>query len=108
MDGGTFEGKRYLQKETVDLFTQSYGESHGGLGFNKQSASKKTFGISPLAPSSLFGHTGFTGTCAWADPDNGIIMIFLSNRVHPKVNKRIYKFGVRKNIHNIIYKALMD
>lgn len=108
LDGGSFEGKRYLQKETVELFTQAYGDSHRGLGFNKQSASKKTFGISPLAPASLFGHTGFTGTCAWADPDNEIILIFLSNRVHPKVNKRIYKFGVRKNIHDFIYRAIIE
>ncbi|MCB0476880.1 MAG: serine hydrolase [Crocinitomicaceae bacterium] len=108
LDGGTFEGKRYLQSETVELFTQAYGDSHRGLGFNKQSAGKKTFGISPLAPSSLFGHTGFTGTCVWADPDNEIILVFLSNRVHPKVNKRIYKFGVRKNIHDYIYRAIID
>lgn len=107
LDGGTFEGKRYLEKETIELFTQAYGKSHRGLGFNKQSASKKTFGISPLAPASLFGHTGFTGTCVWADPENDIILIFLSNRVHPKVNKRIYKFGVRKNIHDFIYRSLM-
>jgi len=106
IDGGSYDGKKYLRKSTIELFTQQYDGSHRGLGFNKQTASKKEFGISPSAPVSLFGHTGFTGTCAWADPENEIIFIFLSNRVYPKVNKRIYKFGVRKNIHDFIYRAM--
>lgn len=108
LDGGTYDGKRYLKESTVELFTNAYEGSHRGLGFNKQTRDKDEFGISKKAPVSLFGHTGFTGTCVWADPSNDIIFIFLSNRVYPKVNKRIYKFGVRKNIHDFIYRSLME
>jgi CubicO group peptidase (beta-lactamase class C family) len=107
LDGGVYDGTRYLKSKTIELFTQTYDGSHRGLGFNKQTATKKEFGISPSAPVALFGHTGFTGTCAWADPENDILLIFLSNRVYPKVNKRIYKFGVRKNIHDYIYRAMI-
>jgi CubicO group peptidase (beta-lactamase class C family) len=56
---------------------------------------------------ATYGHTGFTGTCFWIDPEEELVYIFLSNRVHPKVNNRIYQYGIRKSIHNTAYDSRM-
>ena len=54
-----------------------------------------------------FGHTGFTGTMAWVDPDEELVYIFLSNRVHPKAsNKKLLDLSVRTNIQKVIYDAI--
>ncbi|TAK45939.1 MAG: hypothetical protein EPO28_03065, partial [Saprospiraceae bacterium] len=53
-----------------------------------------------------FGHTGFTGTCVWADPDAGLIYVFLSNRVNPNAsNSKIFTEAVRSRIHEVVYDA---
>ena len=105
LNGGEYDGKRYLNQETVDLFTRAQPNSHRGLGFNKPSLNTSAFGCADSAPQSTYGHTGFTGTCIWVDPDNEIIFIFLSNRVHPTVNNRIYNYGIRGNAHQLVYDA---
>lgn len=62
---------------------------------------------SPLASRASFGHSGFTGTFAWADPETGLIFIFLSNRVYPtRQNKKLLTENIRTNIHTILYKAI--
>ena len=58
---------------------------------------------------SSFGHSGFTGTFAWADPENQLIVIFLSNRVYPTSdNNKISKLNIRTKIHDLFYKAVAD
>jgi CubicO group peptidase (beta-lactamase class C family) len=62
-----------------------------------------TISASPLT----FGHTGFTGTCTWADPAKKLVYVFLSNRVCPVGdNPLLGKMNVRPAIHETIYKAL--
>jgi CubicO group peptidase (beta-lactamase class C family) len=54
-----------------------------------------------------FGHTGFTGTIAWVDPEEQLIYIFLSNRVNPDAeNKKIQTLATRVEIQDAIYKAI--
>ena len=57
----------------------------------------------------FLGHTGFTGTCAWVDPDNGLIYVFLSNRTYPDawVNK-LSKLEIREKIQETIYEAMKE
>ena len=56
-----------------------------------------------------FGHSGFTGTYAWADPDEEIIYVFLSNRTYPESkNNRLLKYNVRTEIQRLIYEAIID
>ena len=58
---------------------------------------------------SSFGHTGFTGTFVWADPENQLIVIFLSNRVYPTSdNNKISKLNIRTEIHDLFYKAVAE
>ena len=54
-----------------------------------------------------FGHSGFTGTFAWADPKNNLVVVFLSNRVFPSSeDNKLVKLGIRGNIHKAFYEAL--
>ena len=107
LNKGIFEGKRYLNAETVTKFTSAQVGSHRGLGWNKPTITSKGYGISDFATLQTFGHTGFTGTCLWVDPASEIVYIFLSNRVHPTVNNRIYQYGIRKTVHQMAYRSLI-
>ncbi|HEY0770945.1 MAG TPA: serine hydrolase, partial [Sphingobacteriaceae bacterium] len=61
-----------------------------------------------LASAQTFGHTGYTGTCVWVDPKYNLIYIFLSNRVHPAVDTKLYTLNIRSRIQDVIYKAIMN
>ena len=110
LNGGKYLGKEYLKKETVDLFTAYHSPmSRRGYGFDKpefDSAQKKDPYPTLSASPKSFGHTGFTGTSAWADPQTNLIYIFLSNRIHPVENKRLLNMNVRPKIHEEIYRSL--
>ena len=111
LNGGQWDGQTYLKPSTIQLFT-SYqsATSRRGLGFDKtakDNASSKDPYPSISAPTSVFGHTGFTGTCVWADPDNQLLYIFLSNRVFPtRDNKAFSALNLRAKIQEQIYQAI--
>ena len=106
LNGGTYGGKRYLLKKTIRMFTQTQPDSHRGLGFDKWS---KRQIIAPQASHNTYGHTGFTGGCVWVDPDNEIVFVFLSNRVHPSAkNQRINRLKVRQKVHQTVYDAIIN
>jgi beta-glucosidase-like glycosyl hydrolase/CubicO group peptidase (beta-lactamase class C family) len=111
LNGGQWEGQTYLKPSTIELFT-SYqsATSRRGLGFDKttkDNASSKDPYPSFSAPAAVFGHTGFTGTCVWADPDNQLLYIFLSNRVFPtRDNKAFSTLNLRAKIQEQIYQAI--
>jgi len=103
--GGTYGGKQYLKSSTVNLFTRQASNSHRGLGFNKPTSAGGIF--APEAPLTTFGHTGFTGTCIWVDPEEELVYVFLSNRVHPlSGNRKLVQNGTRKRIHQALYDAI--
>ena len=108
LNGGVLNGKRYLSKETCRLFTTETSKiSRRGLGFDKpEPDSKKINPCSPSTPMSTFGHTGFTGTCVWADPKNDLVYVFLSNRIYPTImNRKLMQMNIRPNIQEAIYEA---
>lgn len=109
LNQGTYGGESYLSTECSKLFTQSKSpNSRRGLGFDKPNTTST--GTSPcgaLAPASVYGHTGFTGTCFWVDPDNQLIYIFLTNRVNPtRVNSKLSSLDIRTRIQDAIYKSI--
>ena len=110
VNGGTIAGRQYIKKETVDFFTSYHSTvSRRGLGFDKpekDNLSRKEPYPCADASSLTFGHTGFTGTCIWADPAQKIVFIFLSNRVNPQESSRLSSLNVRGNIMEDIYQAL--
>jgi beta-glucosidase-like glycosyl hydrolase/CubicO group peptidase (beta-lactamase class C family) len=101
LNGGEYGGERFLSKATVKTFIQSKSSiSRRGLGFDKPDKTR---------PASVFGHTGYTGTCVWVDPDNDLIYIFLSNRVYPsRTHKQLMELNIRSRIWDIIYEALNE
>lgn len=111
LDGGVYNGKRFLKKETVDLFTAYQSPvSRRGLGFDKpekDNATRKDTYPASFVSAKTFGHTGFTGTCAWADPEHNLVYVFLGNRVNAENQNLFLKMNVRPNIHDQIYKALI-
>jgi beta-glucosidase-like glycosyl hydrolase/CubicO group peptidase (beta-lactamase class C family) len=112
LNGGTFNEKKYLKKETIELFTAYHSDiSRRGYGFDKPEKDNTTR-VDPYpcisASPKTFGHTGFTGTCVWADPTSKLIFIFLSNRVNPEGgdNKKLLSMNVRQKIQEVVYKAM--
>lgn len=112
LNRGVMNGQRFLSDSTVDRFT-AYGTgiSRRGLGFDKperdNTTRKEPYPTRSASPLT-FGHTGFTGTCAWADPETGLIFVFLSNRVHPDGSSKLLRMNVRSNIHEVLYQSLND
>jgi beta-glucosidase-like glycosyl hydrolase/CubicO group peptidase (beta-lactamase class C family) len=108
---GTYGAEQYITSNTLAYFSSCLACAEGnrrGLGFDKPEPDKSKEGPTCLGASlSSFGHTGFTGTYAWADPENGLVYIFLSNRVYPDAdNKKLSKLNTRTNIHQIFYDAI--
>jgi CubicO group peptidase (beta-lactamase class C family) len=111
LNQGVYGGERYLSEETMRLFTQSKSPvSRRGLGFDKPIAGNpQASPCGELAPPSVYGHTGYTGTCFWVDPDNDLLYIFLSNRVHPtRTNNKLSSLHIRTRIQDAIYKAMAN
>ena len=110
LDDGKYGGEQYLNKSTVDLFVQAKSKtSRRGLGFDKPDPAPGKGSAGELAPVSNIGHTGYTGTCFWIDPDNRLIFIFLSNRVHPsRLHAKLMEMNIRSRIHDVIYRSLND
>jgi len=107
---GTYGGKTYFSKKTFEDFNTCYFCSEGnrrGLGFDKPQlgTAGPTCGCASM---TSFGHTGFTGTMAWADPEQEIVYIFLSNRTFPDSNapNNLSKNNVRERIQQVIYDAI--
>lgn len=109
MQNGEYGGKKYLSAETINDWTKRYKNStRRGIGFDMKELNKgKTQLMSYLAPPSTYGHTGFTGICAWNDPDNQLTYIFLSNRTFPRMtNSRMKDNKIREKIHTRAYLAM--
>ena len=108
LNKGVYNNQRFLEPETIELFTSTQPETHRGLGFNKRTLTNSAYAMADSASVNTYGHTGFTGTCFWVDPDTEIAYVFLSNRVHPKINNRMYQYAIRKNVHQVFYDAMIE
>ena len=109
LNGGEIDGQRYLSKETCQLFTTEVSKiSRRGLGFDKPDMEDSKKGnCASEAPAGTYGHTGFTGTCAWVDPVNELVYVFLSNRIYPDVtNRKLNQLHIRERIQEAIYGAM--
>jgi CubicO group peptidase (beta-lactamase class C family) len=107
---GTFGGLRFFKPETIELFTtRQYADSRRGLGWDKPIQSDWNSPTSLYASTKTFGHTGFTGTCIWVDPEFNLVYIFLSNRVMPDMNNnKLLTGNIRPRIQQVIYEAIFD
>lgn len=109
---GNYGGIQYFSEDTFNTFNTSWFYAEGnrrGLGFDKPQIS----GAGPTCgcvSMSSFGHTGFTGTIAWADPATDIVYVFLSNRTYPDSNlpNVLSKENIREDIQRVIQDAILD
>ncbi len=113
LNGGEYGDIRYLDSGTVDYYTKgqdSRNQNRRGVGFDKPEPDPTKNGpSSKLASSESYGHTGFTGTMAWVDPNCNLVYIFLSNRVYPDIsNNKLLEMDVRTKIQDVIYTSIMD
>ena len=109
LNNGELDGRRYLSEPTCKLFTTITSISgRRGLGFDKPVPSKPTNNpCCNSAPSTVFGHTGYTGTCCWVDPTNKLIYVFLSNRTYPSdADNKLARMGIRTKIQEVIYRSI--
>jgi len=111
VDGGQYGGKRYLSLETCQLFMNKKSRiSRRTLGFDKPDPVPGKGPCADETPKEVVGHTGFTGTCAWADPKNGLVFVFISNRVYPRPfdHKALMTLKIRPRIQQLMYQALKN
>lgn len=107
---GSYGNRRYFSEKTFDDFNTCYFCAEGnrrGVGFDKPQlgASGPTCGCASM---TSFGHTGYTGTMAWADPENQIVYVFLSNRTFPVATEnKLSKANIREDIQQVIYEAIV-
>ena len=109
LDGGVYDGKRFLKEETINTFNTCYYANQGcrrGLGFDKPLLSGSGGSACDEVSRSSYGHTGFTGTMVWVDPEYRLIYIFLSNRVYPNVNpNKLANMNIRTRIQSELYRV---
>ncbi len=112
---GYFGGRRYISEKTMNEFTRIQfpdNENRRGLGFDKPLIDNDKNELEDAYPAvnsskNSFGHSGYTGTFAWADPDNGLLFIFMSNRVYPtRENAKLYELNIRTAMHQTIYDCI--
>lgn len=115
LQNGIYGGERYISEETVNEFIRvQFPENNNrrGLGFDKpylNNTGKSLKNTYPAinASKNSFGHTGFTGTFAWADPDYGLVCIFMSNRVYPtRENQKISELNIRSAMLQAVYDSV--
>ena len=108
LNGGELDGRRYLNRKTIETFTSRHFEKQGNrraLGFDKQLFAPSPNGqVCPEATQASYGHTGFTGTMVWVDPEYDLVYVFLSNRVHPSAStNKLAQMNTRTEIQSLIY-----
>ncbi|MBZ9729667.1 serine hydrolase [Salegentibacter sp. JZCK2] len=109
LNNGVYGGKRYLNEETISKFNTCYyceKNVRRGVGFDKPQLGSSGPTCNCLSMQS-FGHSGFTGTFAWADPEEEIVYVFLSNRTFPdSTNRKLIREDVRSRIQEVIYESI--
>ena len=112
MQFGSYGGKQFIKKSTLLEFTKVQfpeNDNKRGLGFDKPLLNNASLSLSKASPApqvseASFGHGGFTGTYIWADPENELVYIFLSNRVNPtRDHKNLYNLNIRPSLMQVFY-----
>ncbi len=106
---GYYGGRQYLKPETVDVFVTRHPEStRRAMGFDmRQMDGRMHQNVSSRMSAEAFGHDGFTGTSAWADPETGTVFILLSNRTYPSQrNSRLNGLRIRQRMQSVVYQAI--
>ncbi|PTM08325.1 MAG: beta-N-acetylglucosaminidase, partial [Bacteroidetes bacterium] len=106
---GYYGGKRYFKTQTLDKFNTCYfceNNNRRGIGFDKPQLGEEGPTCGCISMTS-FGHSGFTGTYAWADPEEELVYVFMANRTWPNAGKnKLLRENIRTEIQRLIYEAI--
>ena len=112
LQGGNYANQQILNTETINLFNICYycdEDNRRGVGFDKPQLEDEGPTCNCVSMKS-FGHSGWTGTFAWADPEHELIYIFLSNRSYPggetASESKLVKENIRSKIQEVIYSSI--
>ncbi|NQX82987.1 MAG: serine hydrolase [Flavobacteriaceae bacterium] len=112
LQNGYYGGRKYFKKRTISKFNRRYfsiDSVRRGLVFDKLQIKKIEEATCGCVSDNSFGHSGFTGTYTWADPDTELVYVFLSNRIYPTMtNNKLSKMNIRTDIQKIIQEAIID
>ncbi len=109
LQNGQYGSQRYYKPETVELFTsRQFETSRRGLGWDKPLQNDFASPASWWASPKTYGHTGFTGTCLWIDPEFDLVYVFLSNRVYPDRSNKLITSNIRSRIQDVIYQSIFE
>lgn len=109
LNGGIWEGRRIFKNKQVKQFTELHNLPSGSertLGWDTPSTNGKS-SAGDYFSKSTYGHLGYTGTSLWIDPENQIIVVLLTNRVHP-TRERGGMYGIRRDFHTEVMKTLLN
>ena len=109
LNGGTYGGTRFIENETIEYFaTRVRGSTRRGLGFDmKELNSANNRNTADQVSDGTYGHTGFTGTCVWNDPENELVFVFLSNRTYPSSRRNnLARLNIRERVQEAVYNAI--
>jgi len=108
---GYYGGKSYFKPETIDKFNHRYFEEKGvrrGLAFDKPQLDDSMATCGCISFKS-FGHSGYTGTYTFVDPETEILYVFMSNRVYPtRENRKLFEQDIRTKVQGLIQEAIID
>jgi CubicO group peptidase (beta-lactamase class C family) len=117
LNGGEYGGKRYIDQAVIEEYTEcqycpdsmplSKTDNRRGAGFDKPAFHGEPGPTCDCISFASYGHSGFTGTYVWVDPDEDLVYIFLSNRVYPDAaNKKLVSMNIRTKVQEKIYEAI--
>jgi CubicO group peptidase (beta-lactamase class C family) len=112
LNEGKYNGAQLFSDEAMKEFTRYQFSEVGNrraLGFDKpllEYNAQESYVAQSVSPSS-FGHSGYTGTFIWIDPEEELIFIFFSNRVYPdRSHRALYELNIRPRLHQVVYDAI--
>lgn len=112
LQNGSYGEYQFFSAETMSKFNKRYyadKKNRKGIGFDKPQLKESEKATCGCVSDLSFGHSGFTGTYAWADPESEIVYVFLSNRVYPTMeNSGLVRENIRTEIQHIIQEAILD
>ena len=111
LQGGYFNGVQLIDPETITLLYTCYYCEEGnrrGVGFDKPQLEGINGSTCGCVSKASFGHSCYTGTYAWADPEKEIIIVILANRTYPNDDFTFSKNNIRTRMQALIYEALID
>ena len=107
LNKGAYANDKIFTSTSFDIFNKRhFKDNRRGIGFDKPQLDDNVLSTCGCVSDDSFGHSGFTGTYAWADPEDNLVYVFLSNRTYPSMrNNMISEYNIRTEVHRLIKDA---